>query len=71
MSDIPTDMRGYMEHEWLTVAQAAKLLGLSERQVRTHARAGRLPGQLVGRVWIFRREDVQRFKPRPRGRPRQ
>jgi excisionase family DNA binding protein len=55
----------------LSTAQAAGLLGLSARQVREHAEAGRLRGtKLNPRTWVFRRADVAAFTPAPRGRPK-
>lgn len=56
--------------ERISTAEAAALLGKSPRVVRQHAVKGNLPGQRVGRDWIFRRGDVMRFKPKPAHRPR-
>lgn len=55
----------------LTTAEAAEVLGLSARQVREHAEAGRLAGRKLNpRTWVFRRGDVSAFTPGPRGRPK-
>jgi excisionase family DNA binding protein len=48
----PTD-RGF-----LGVTEAAELLGVSERTVKSWARAKRLAGTKVGRNWKFREEDL-------------
>lgn len=54
----------------ITTAEAAGILGLSERQVRQHAFSGALPGRRLNpRTWVFRRGDVKAFKPRPVGKP--
>ncbi len=58
-------------NDMLSTADAASVLGLSARQVREHAEAGRLTGQKLNpRTWVFRRCDVEAFAPRPRGRPK-
>jgi excisionase family DNA binding protein len=51
----------------ITAAEAARILGLSPQQVRTHAREGRLKAVRVGRDWLFARTDVESFTPAPRG----
>lgn len=55
------------------IKSAAKLLSLSERQIRHLAQLGRIPGAERqetprGPVWVFRRKP--RVLPVPRGRPR-
>jgi excisionase family DNA binding protein len=57
------------DDDLIPTAEAARILGLSVQQVRTHARKNRLRGQLVGRDWVFRRGDVKAFKPAPVGKP--
>ncbi|MBN9120719.1 MAG: helix-turn-helix domain-containing protein [Planctomycetes bacterium] len=57
------------DDDLLSTREAARLLEVTPQQVRTHARAGRLAGKLVGRDWVFRRGDVKAFVPAPRGRP--
>ena len=56
----------------VTGAETARLLGLSPTRVMTLIREGRLPARKVGRQWVLRLEDVERFRdtPRPAGRPR-
>jgi excisionase family DNA binding protein len=58
------------DDDLLTSAEAARILKVTRQQVCTHARAGRLPGKLVGRDWVFRRGDVKVFVPAPRGKPK-
>lgn len=56
----------------ITVAQAAKILGKTERHVRWYVAQGQLKGTRVGqRVLLLDRAEVRRFKPRPAGRPKQ
>jgi excisionase family DNA binding protein len=54
----------------LTTAEAAKILGVSERRVRQFCIAGRL-GLKVGGRYTIDSEELQKFmeKPRPPGRP--
>ncbi|NJL27690.1 MAG: helix-turn-helix domain-containing protein [Thermoanaerobaculia bacterium] len=42
----------------LSLAEAARLLGKSERQVRYLIRTGKLPAQKTGERWLIRREDL-------------
>lgn len=46
------------EREWLDSAGAARLLGVSSRQIAKLAAAGKLPSARVGRLLRFRRADV-------------
>lgn len=57
------------DDDLITTAEAARILDLSERQVRDHARLGNLPARRFGRDWMFVRRDVKAFTPRERGRP--
>ena len=59
---------------WLTVSQAAKQLGLSERTVRRRCEAGQLParfesGEGGGRAWRIDPEAVSAGNDRTDGRP--
>ena len=53
---------------WLTSAQAAQLLGVSEGRVRQYCRAGRL-GQKCGRNFLIREREAKAFSPLPVGKP--
>lgn len=55
--------------DWLTVAQAAPLLGLSDSRIQRLLRAGQLRGRKLGRDWIVSRGDVEEFLALPPGRP--
>ncbi len=46
--------------EWLTVEQAARLLGLGVRRVRVLASEGRLAARKVGGAWLIDRADAER-----------
>ena len=52
--------------EWMTTAQAAKMLGVTPRRVRQLARKeGRLRCELLtARMMMVRREDVERLAER-------
>lgn len=58
-----------MPSQTLTVAQAAKYLGVSERRVRALAQAGHLPAERFGKALVFRPADLKRLTRRPPGRP--
>ena len=52
-----------MEH-YLTVAEVAELLRLSEKTVYRLAQQGELPGFKAGGSWRFRREDIDAWASR-------
>jgi excisionase family DNA binding protein len=53
----------------LTVAQAASILGVSQRRVRVLCEARRLGATKVGRDWMIDPEAVGAFKRLHPGRP--
>lgn len=58
---------------WVSVNEAAEILGCTDGRVRQLLREHELAGQKVNeRAWIISRESVDRFakKPQPLGRPR-
>lgn len=55
--------------DWITVAEASELMGVSKRRVQVLIKAGRIPAQWVGYQLLIRREDVTGFRPKPVGRP--
>lgn len=55
--------------EYLTVADAAKDLGLAPATLRSQLRHGALTGRRVGPVWTISREEVERYRSRSLGRP--
>ena len=67
-----------VENSLVLVAEAAKIVGVSPRSIRRYAKAGKLPGMLVGaETWVFQRGVVAAFAAMPRrgpgypkGRPR-
>ncbi len=62
--DIP-NLPGYV-----SIKQAADILGVSDKRVYQYVRAGRLPAQRVGHILILPIEEVEQFKPSPSGRVR-
>jgi excisionase family DNA binding protein len=62
--DIP-NLPGYV-----SIKEAADLLGVSDKRVYQYIRAGRLPAQRVGHILILPTEAVKQFKPGPSGRTR-
>src|SRR6266446_26771 len=55
---------------FVSIKEAADLLGVSDKRVYQYVRAGRLPAQRVGHILILPIEEVKRFKPSPTGRVR-
>jgi molybdopterin-binding protein len=56
----------------LDVTQAAALLHVHPKRVRTMARSGKLPGVQVGRKWLFHRHEIERLlgaRARPKSLP--
>lgn len=62
--DIP-DIPGYV-----SVKEAAKLLGVSASRMYEYVRERRLPLQKAGKTYMIRRESLEEFKPNPTGRTR-
>jgi len=54
----------------MTVAEAAKELGLSERTVQDRLQRGVMRGRRIGeRVWVVHRNEVEKWKQRGKIRP--
>src|SRR5712691_9038956 len=62
--DIP-NLPGYV-----SIKEAADMLGVSDKRVYQYVMAGRLPAQRVGNILILPVEEVKQFKPSPSGRMR-
>jgi excisionase family DNA binding protein len=59
-----------MEHDELTVAQAAAELGITPATLRARLQRGVMQGRsLAGRVWLIPRAEVERWRPRGHLRP--
>jgi len=61
----PSAIPGY-----ISTKQAAHLLGVSNHRLYQYVKAGRLPVVRIGKAFMLRVEDVERFKPNPSGRMR-
>lgn len=55
--------------DFLTTAQAAAILGVSERQVRRLVVIGELQNYSPGRGRLLGRAEVEAYQRRPRGNP--
>lgn len=55
----------------ITTATAARILGVSRRQIIYLIHKGHLPARRVGRDWLLNATDVVAFERRPSGRPKQ
>ena len=62
--DIP-NLPGYV-----SIKEAADMLGVSDKRVYQYVRAGRLSAQRIGHILILPTEEVKQFKPSPSGRVR-
>lgn len=60
--------------EYVSVADAARLLGVSGRTIRTRIEQGAMKAEAVNpRLWLIPFEEIERWKGMgspPRGRPR-
>ena len=54
-------MKGY-----LTVAQAAERVGISQKRIREHIYMGNLKAEKVGGIWMIAEEDFATFMQRDR-----
>lgn len=56
-------MKKQLNKEYITVKEAAVMLGRkSVSVIRDHIHAGRLPAQQIGRDWVIRIYDIEKFK---------
>jgi excisionase family DNA binding protein len=57
---------------FLTLAQAAKRLGITPQTLGRYLKQGRLTATKPGREWLLLEQQVEDFrkKPRPKGRPK-
>lgn len=62
---LSTSRHGTNEDDWLTLAEAAALLGMSQRTVRRWADRGLLPMTRSPSGYRFRRADVEAIRVRP------
>ena len=50
-----------IKRDILTTQDVADYLGITPRTVRDWARDQKIPGKLIQRRWIFKREDFLKF----------
>src|SRR5437868_992626 len=55
---------------YVSVKEAADMLGISDKRVYQHVMSGRLSAKRVGHILILPIEEVKHFKPSPSGRVR-
>ena len=58
--------------KYLTTKQCAELIGVTDSWVRYLIIRGKLPATKLGRDWIVKEQDLEKFKAVPRkvGRPK-
>lgn len=54
---------------YLTITEAADLIGVDGSQVRRYCLRGILPAVKIGRAWLIKDCDVRRFERPPVGNP--
>lgn len=55
--------------DWISQAEAARLRGVSRQAIARLVQRERLPVLKIGGRSLVRRADVERFTPKPAGRP--
>jgi excisionase family DNA binding protein len=55
---------------YVSVQEAAEIIGCSGKRVYQYVREGRLPAQKIGNMFVLPLEAVRNFKPAPSGRAR-
>ena len=55
---------------YVSIKEAAQMLGVSDKRVYQYIRARRLPAQRISHILILPIDEVKRFKPSPTGRVR-
>ena len=56
--------------EYVSIKEAAKMLGVSDKRVYAYIEEGRLPAVRAAHVIMIAVEEVKKFKPKTSGRPR-
>jgi excisionase family DNA binding protein len=54
---------------FLTTAQVAKILGVTQRRVQAMVTAGQIKASRAGRTWVIDPAEVEKVKHRKNGRP--
>jgi excisionase family DNA binding protein len=54
---------------FVTVKEAAKIIGRDGSTICRYIRAGKLPAVSIGKTWLIRDEDVHKFTPPEMGNP--
>lgn len=55
--------------DYLTVREAADIIGVDESQVRRYCLDSKLPAKKVGQVWLIKTDDAKNFVRPPMGNP--
>src|SRR5712691_2896659 len=67
-------MREYLDlptmPEYVSIKEAAKMLGVSDKRVYAYIEDGRLPAVRVAHVIMIPIQEIKKFKPKISGRPR-
>jgi excisionase family DNA binding protein len=58
------------ESELVGTTEAARILGVSPNRVRQLIAKDQLPAVRVGRTFVIRKAELERYAAQPRGRPR-
>jgi excisionase family DNA binding protein len=67
-------MREYLDlptlPEYVSIKEAAKMLGVSDKRVYTYIEDGRLPAVRAAHVIMISIQEIKKFKPKISGCPR-
>lgn len=55
---------------WLTVQEAAEVIGVSHAQVTRYVKQRKLPARRIGQTILIEDAEARRFRRPPRGNPR-
>ena len=58
-----------MSTELLTTAEVAERLGCSQQWIQALIKRGKLKAEMVGKTYVIRARDLDKYEPQPIGRP--
>ncbi|MEO6670839.1 MAG: helix-turn-helix domain-containing protein [Ferruginibacter sp.] len=60
----------YRNQEWVTQAEAARIRGISRQAINKLVKRGKIQTFEVSSVTFVNREEIQKYKPKKSGRPK-
>jgi hypothetical protein len=65
-----TRMAQLASGDWISLAQAAKVIGCTKRNALNYVLAGSLPATSIDGFWVVLRKHAESFRRPARGRPK-